>query len=79
MNLPLYSPTAPGAVSKPGYGEYELAVHCHEAAAVVEGAPGFVSHEVAVHVHRVQSSAGFAHEALQMAGEVVHDQFSHLS
>src|SRR5215831_15208828 len=29
MNLPLYSPNAPGATRKPGYGEYELCVHSH--------------------------------------------------
>jgi len=29
MNLPLYSPTAPGAARKPGYGEYALWVHSH--------------------------------------------------
>ena len=27
MNLPLYSPSAPGSVLNPGYGEYELWVH----------------------------------------------------
>src|ERR1700722_4904797 len=27
MNLPLYSPTAPGAVTKPGYGWYADDVH----------------------------------------------------
>src|SRR5690606_28030025 len=29
MNLPLYSPMAPGAALYPGYGEYALRVHSH--------------------------------------------------
>src|ERR1017187_4491351 len=28
MNFPLYSPTAPGAGSNPGYGQYAEDVHC---------------------------------------------------